>query len=211
MLLLLFTMEFLLYFLFFISVSLTQEDFLDDNLLQLDNDDSQNSITSHLDLDPNNADLVAWNFDSGEKPLDQQSTDVDLDLWHPQTSEDGLNTDLLLVGADDACSSTDKVEKRDRCSINDITAPKLQLPTLDDLMNRIVPTGSSDDQQTSSPELFLTGGLLAKDKTKCSPDKPYYLCCDCVPLFLFYVCQDCLAGMCSSLIWSSFPFASSFL
>ena len=160
-----------------------------------------------IDLDPNfNLGLVAG-IDPGEG-LSNQDPGSGLDLFSPQLSvdgsiTDGSNTNDLFA---ESCASTDKLGKRrdgkPECSINELKVP--EIPNLDQIIDRIVPAGSTKQEPNS--EVNVPNGLPAIDKAKCPGGRPYYLCCICDANLFFLVCQDCLA---SKLIFFSSPFFAS--
>ena len=181
-----------------IRLSFTEEILPELQLFQVGNSDPQGSITAPLASDLNNPELIAWN-DPGVNTLDQQNTDVDVNLWKSPLNEDGSYTDLLLA-VDGACSPTGQLGKRDGkgnsllCPGNEFKAPTI--PTLDNILDKIVPLGSSDDPQNSPPEPLLGDDLLWKDgEGRCPSDHPYFLCCICEAQFLLQLCQDCVLSV----------------
>lgn len=183
-----------LYFPIVVVVSLALKDSTDSDL-SVFKDDLPGS--SALGFDLNSNDLFA----SNEQPLNDEfstpATDnlLDLNSISLQLDEDE-SSPSLFVAADDCSSNNNnnRLGKRDgkgsSCFINNNNQFKTpQFPTLDQLMNTIVPGDTSEQQQEETTEQPI---WINEDDRRCLPEQPFFLCCLCNPTFTLMVCQDCL-------------------
>ena len=171
-----------------VVVSLALIDLIDSDLSVFDDGLSGSSA---LGFDLNSDDLFA----SNEQPLDDElsipatNNLLDLNSISPQLDEDESNLGLFTA-ADDCNRFGKRDEKESSCSINNNNQFKSpQLPTLDQLMNNIVPVDNSEKQQETTTKTPI---WINEDDRRCFPEQPFFLCCLCEPRFLFEVCQDCL-------------------
>ena len=89
------------------------------------------------------------------------------------------------------CPATDGLGKRDDtmfCPTDDFKAP--DLPTLDGITDKLNPPNEKDDalRQISPLNYQAPPG----DYSKCPPNRPFQLCCNCNGNFEFEFCNDCL-------------------